>query len=97
MTSIIDIDDPPLTSWELHQANPVPQPRYIDGDGLYDLAAAMVRQAIHDHLHGFHQGPHMDCTAFLACCGLITPEGDIDWHGHEPSDPKRWYNGRGGS
>lgn len=88
-------DDAPLTSWELQKANPVPQPRYVDGDGLIDILAAVVRQAIHDHQHHYKEKHHMKADDFLRCCGLLGPDGEIDWCGHEPSNPKRWYNGRG--
>lgn len=59
--------------------------RYIDGDGLLDILAAVVRQALIDYAAGADDRPHMSARSFLECCGIVDPTtGVVDHHGHTP-------------
>lgn len=59
------------------------QQRFVDGDGLIDILAAVVRQALHDHATGYDDRPHMPAAAFLSSCGLLRADGSMDYHGHK--------------
>lgn len=58
--------------------------RFVDGDGLLDILAACVRQALIDYAAGADDRPHMSAHDFLDACGLLRPDGTVDYHNHTP-------------
>ncbi len=49
----------------------------LDDETVARFFAAIVRTAIRDHTHGWHEPPYPDATAFLAATGLLQPDGTI--------------------
>jgi len=69
-------------AWRDRQPQKVGDIPHLDGDGLIDVLAAIVRQAIHDFRSGYTGGPHMRASDFLAACGLLGEDGQLDRHGY---------------
>jgi len=79
-------------AWRDRQPQTIGDIPHLDGDGLIDILAAIVRQAISDFRAHRNDRPHMPAAAFLEACGLLDAEGRLDRHGytlasraHDPS------------
>jgi hypothetical protein len=62
----------------------LPQDRapYVDPNGALMLIAAVCRQALRDYRDGYTNPRHTDAAVWLMRVGLMTAEGQIDYHGY---------------
>jgi hypothetical protein len=77
---------------------PLADAPWISGDGLIDVLAACVRQALRDYATQYRDPRMPDAKAFLVAAGIVHPvTGAVDAHGHVLPDRRTYTKVSGGA